>query len=105
LGVTLGDAVSYFVGYQGSALIPQKTQNSLRWIYDFGVKHPKIMPPILFLYAASPISNDFIAISLGLSRYPFWQMLIPLSLGNFTLNTALALLSTHTFAFFQGTVF
>ena len=105
LGVTLGDTASYFVGYQGSVLIPKKTQNSLRWIYNFGIKHPKILPPILFLYAASPISNDFIAISMGLSRYPFWHMIIPLGLGNFMLNASLALLSTQTFAFFQGTSF
>jgi membrane protein YqaA with SNARE-associated domain len=105
-GVTLGDAVSYFVGYQGSSIITRSFDKPFRLIHTFGLKHPKFLPWIFFLYGAfSPISNDFIAVSTGLSRYPFWEVMIPLALGNAVFNMSLAYFATQGYAFLQGSIF
>ncbi len=106
VGVMLGDSTSYYVGYQGSVIIPRALQKILMIIRNFGLKHPKILPLFFFLYGSlSPFSNDFIVISMGLSRYPYWQVMVPLGLGNLVFNISLAYLATQAYHLLKGIVF
>jgi len=105
-GVMLGDSTSYYVGYQGSVIIPGALQKILMMIRNFGLKHPKILPLFFFLYGSlSPFSNDFIVISMGLSQYPFWRVMAPLGLGNLVFNISLAYLATQAYNLLKGIVF
>ncbi|MBU3956282.1 hypothetical protein KJ633_07460 [bacterium] len=105
-GVMLGDSTSYYIGYQGRIIIPDRLQKILQQVRYFGLKYPKILPLFFFLYGSLvPFSNDFIVISMGLSRYPFWRVMIPLGLGNLVFNISLAYLAVYAYAFLQGIFF
>jgi membrane protein YqaA with SNARE-associated domain len=105
-GVMLGDSTSYYVGYQGSVIIPGALQKILMMIRNFGLNHPKILPLFFFLYGSlSPFSNDFIVVSMGLSRYPYWRVMVPLGLGNLVFNISLAYLATQAYNLLKGIVF
>lgn len=105
-GVMLGDSTSYYVGYQGSVIIPRTLNKILQRIRNFALKHPKILPVFFFMYGSlSPFSNDFIVVSMGLSRYPYWRVMVPLGMGNLVFNISLAYLATQAYALLKGIVF
>ena len=105
-GVMFGDSTSYYLGYQGSNLIPKSLCKIFELIKNFGLKYPKLMPMLLFLYGSiSPFSNDFITISMGLSRYPFFKVMIPLGLGNLVFNVSLAYFATQAYDLLKGILF
>lgn len=106
LGVMLGDTTSYYVGYQGSAIIPGAFHKILNMIRNFGLKHPRMLPLLFFLYGCiSPFSNDFIVISMGLSHYPYWRVIVPLGLGNLVFNIFLACFANQAYDLLRGVVF
>jgi len=105
-GVMLGDTTSYYVGYQGSAIIPRSFHRILDTIRNFSLKHPKLLPLLFFLYGCmSPFSNDFIVISMGLSRYPYWKVIAPLGLGNLVFNVSLSYFATEAHELLKGIFF
>ncbi len=98
LGVMLGDSMTYFLGHQSSDILPKRFKKPLAKISTFLVRHPKFMYPFLITYGAvSPFSNDFIVISMGMIRYSYWKIMIPLTLGNIFFNIALAYLGYFAF--------
>ena len=99
-GVMAGDATSYFVGYSGRNVVPLAMQKNLQKFCSFCLAHPKILPVVFFLYGS--FSNDFIVISMGLARYPFWRVMVPLGSGNFVFNISLAYLAFYAYDFLQG---
>lgn len=102
-GVIAGDATSYFIGYNGRQIVPQKIQKNLQWFCAFCLARPKLLPVAFFLYGSLvPFSNDFIVISMGLARYPFWRVMIPLGLGNLVFNTSLAYLAIYAYGFLKN---
>jgi len=106
LGVILGDSTSYYVGYQGEAVIPDRFQKFFQKINDFSLTHPKALPLFGFFYGSFvPFSNDFITISAGLAHYPFWRIMIPLAIGNLIFNTSLAFLAVYAYNLLQGIFF
>lgn len=101
LSVALGDTVSYFVGYEGSEIIPEKIRGWLVKLFEYGSRHPKLLPLVIFAYGSlMPTSNDFIVVSSGLVKYPYWKVMLPLTLGNITFNTWLAFAAVHGYEFF-----
>lgn len=102
IGVMIGDSTSYFLGFEGRDIIPKKIQKFLEKIFKFGSRYPKFMPVFFFLYASlTPFSNDFIVISAGLAKYPFWKVMIPLALGNMIFNIGLAYLANDAYSLLQ----
>jgi len=102
-GVTLGDSTSYFVGHQGQVIIPQGIQKVLGKISAFGFKYPRILPLFFFLYGSFvPFSNDFIVISMGLARYPYRRVMLPLGAGNLVFNVSLAFLASYAYDFLRS---
>lgn len=106
VGVMIGDSTSYYIGYQGATILPRIIKKILQPIRGFAFNHPKILPWIFFSYGALiPFSNDFIVISMGLSKYPFKKVMIPLGLGNIVFNVSLAFFAKYLYTLLQGFLF
>jgi membrane protein YqaA with SNARE-associated domain len=106
LGVMLGDSTSYLVGYHGRAILPTSLQKTLERLLKFFMRYPRTLPFFFFTYGAIiPFSNDFIVVTMGLARYPFWRVMLPLGIGNFVFNIGLAYLSVYAYGFLQGIFF
>ncbi|TSC71504.1 MAG: hypothetical protein G01um101470_573 [Parcubacteria group bacterium Gr01-1014_70] len=64
-------------------------------------KRAWMIPIFVFLYGAFfPLSNDFVVISFGLARYPFWRVMIPLTAGSAVFNMMLAYLGKYGVEYF-----
>ncbi len=101
LCVGLGDTVSYLVGYEGREIIPGKIRGWLERLFAYGARYPRLLPLFIFLYGALiPTSNDFIVVSSGLAKYPYWRVMLPLVCGNIVFNTWLALAAMHGYEYF-----
>ena len=96
-GVILGDTTSYLVGYHGRRILPAQLQRAFQKFCGWCLTRPSwLVPGALFLYGALvPISNDFIVISMGLARYPYWRLIVPLGLGNIVFNVGAALVGAY----------
>lgn len=96
LGLAAGDSITYFIGYQGKEVLPTRLQKVFDKICFFCSRKSWLMPFFLFIYGAMiPIPNDVIILPLGLGRYGYWKMAIPLTLGNIVYTTSLALLGYY----------
>ena len=103
LGLFLGDSTSYLLGYYGHHVVPNGLQNELQKVHAWLMarKRAWTIPIFIFLYGALfPLSNDFVVISFGLARYPFWRVMIPLALGSVVFNTALAYIGKYGIGYF-----
>lgn len=96
LGVMFGDSFSYYMGYSGGTVIPQKFKYIFEKISSFAIRKPKTFLLGSFLYGAfSPLPNDLITVSAGIAKIPFIKVMIPLVLGNLVFNIGFAYLSLY----------
>ena len=102
LGVILGESTSYWIGYTGRDVLPIKAKNIFNRISKYFNKDLTWRVPIfLFIYGSlSPLPNDVILIPLGMARYPFLKVIIPLGLGNIIYNILLAVAGFYGLTFF-----
>jgi membrane protein YqaA with SNARE-associated domain len=106
VGVMLGDSTSYLVGYHGGAILPGGLQKILKRLLNYFMRYPRALPFFFFAYGAFiPFSNDFIVVTMGLARYPFWRVFIPLGLGNLVFNIGLAYLAVHAYGLLRGVLY
>lgn len=98
-GVMLGDSTSYLVGYSGREILPQKINSVLNKVYAWCSKKPSwIIYTFLYLYSSiMPIPNDVLVVPLGLARYPYFKVIIPLWLGNMTFDILVAFAGAYGF--------
>jgi membrane protein DedA with SNARE-associated domain len=92
-GVAMGDSTSYLIGYSGREIITGKIQKIFNRLHKWCMKKPKAVT-FLFLYLYSsfmPLPNDVIVMPMGMARFPYLKLIIPLWLGNVTFNIAVAL--------------
>ncbi|KKS26342.1 MAG: hypothetical protein UU87_C0002G0021 [Parcubacteria group bacterium GW2011_GWA2_42_11] len=102
IGVMLGDTTSYFIGLKGGELLPRAIQNIFQKMIAFFMRFPRLLPFFFLFYGSFiPFSNDFIVISMGLAKYPFWRVMVPLAIGNIFFNTGLAFLTVYAYNFVQ----
>lgn len=102
-GLMLGDSISYFLGYHSHAAIPEKIRRLLVRVRTFGERHPRIMPLIFFSYASViPFSNDFVGMTMGLARYSFLRVMIPLALGTLVFNSVVAYFGASLYELILG---
>lgn len=98
LGVAFGDSTSYYAGYFGRALLSGRVQQNLEKLERVRHTHPRMLPIIFFFYACFvPFSSDVFTIPMGLIRYPFWKIILPLACGSIIFNTAICLLAVHAY--------
>ncbi|TSC70084.1 MAG: hypothetical protein CEO12_581 [Parcubacteria group bacterium Gr01-1014_46] len=106
IGVSLGDSTSYFIGYQGRTILPEKMDKWFERVHRIGTERPKLFMLLCFLYSCFiPESNDFITIPAGLARLPFFNVMIPLVLGNIIFDISLAFLAPSVYDLLQGIFF
>src|SRR3989344_4787436 len=100
-GVSLGDSTSYLVGYGGREILNEKLRRTFNNFYNWAMKKPKWMFfSVLYLYPTlSPLPNDMIVVPLGLARFPYFKMIIPMWLGNMTFNLIAAFAGIYGFNF------
>lgn len=97
-GLFLGDSTSYLLGYYGHHVVPNGLQEELQKVHAWLMARKRVwvIPVFIFLYGAFfPLSNDFVVISFGLARYPFWRVMAPLALGGVIFNMILAYLGKY----------
>jgi len=100
IGVMGGDTSAYFLGRSSREYIHPQMQRILGTLSRLQARYPRSMPFVLFFYgAATPLSNDWITVPLGLMQYPFWRMMIPLAAGNLVFNLVVCLLAAHSSSF------
>lgn len=102
-GLFLGDSTSYLLGYYGHHVVPNGLQEELQKVHEWLMNRKRawVIPIYIFLYGAFfPLSNDFVVISFGLARYPFWRVMIPLALGSIIFNMILAYLGKYGVEYF-----
>lgn len=105
-GVMLGDSTSYYLGHRGSDFIPKRFEKFFFRLRNLITHHPKLFPWFCFVYGTFiPFSNDFITITAGLIRFPFWKVILPLGLGNLLFNTAIALIAANSYSILQGILY
>lgn len=101
-GVTFGDTVTYFLGYQGHSLAREYMPRVIEWLRAFQSRHPRLTPAIIFCYGAFvPLSNDVVTIPLGLSRYPYWRTMLALVFGTAIFNIGLAYATVYAYPYLQ----
>lgn len=103
-GVFLGDSTSYFVGYKGRDILPSNLQRIFQKFCGWCITRPSwLVPLVIFSYGAFvPFPNDFLVISMGLARYPYWKLMVPLGLGNVTFNIGVALAGSYGLSHYLG---
>jgi len=87
LGATLGEITGYFLGRFGSRYVNQDQRNGF---IEFIKKYPRLTPFVVWFLAVTPIPDDVVVISLGIARYPFQKILIPLMIGKLMFLTIIA---------------
>ncbi len=83
-GVTVGDSLFFFAGRHGRAALPGKWEAFLkrqgRRLQD---GPPWAVPLAVLLYAGfTPLPNEFLTVTLGLSGTRYRRIILPLLLGN-----------------------
>lgn len=94
LGIMLGDATSYFVGYSSREFIHQSRFD--KYIKKINIwcekKSGLALTIFFFIYGAFiPLPNDVVVVPMGIIRHRYWKVLVPLGIGNIVFNTWLAI--------------
>jgi len=92
IGMTLGDALGYVLGWFGRAVIADRQAPA--WVHACEVwmsRYRLGLPLFLYFYAALvSLPNELVVIPAGFSRQSWWHVLLPVFLGNVTFNVLIA---------------
>ncbi|MDD4286849.1 MAG: VTT domain-containing protein [Candidatus Peribacteraceae bacterium] len=104
IGQLGGDTTSYMLGFSGGSIASGRFAAAMDRFRNWVIRRPyRQMACALFVYGSiSPISNDWMLVPMGLARYPYWRVMLPLELGNVVFNTTMALLGTYGLASVLG---
>lgn len=94
IGMTVGDALGFFVGHSGRKLTEPDVHESklARWIVSFADKHPRGAYVLLFFYATfAPVPNELIVVPMAFLGYKLRYMAPTVLVGNFIFNTLVSL--------------
>lgn len=92
LGISIGDTIFYLLGKKGEESLPSKARKITKKFSHWIENRPAWLVPIVtFVYSGmTPFPNDILTVSLGLARYRYLYMIIPLILGNIFLTGLVA---------------
>ena len=98
IGLFLGDSTSYVIAYHGREIIPSRIQKTIDRAYEWSLSHPKWLASLaIFSYGAFiPLPDDLVVMPLGFIHYPYWRLMIPMTLGNIVFNTLAAFIGLYT---------
>lgn len=96
-GAILGDSALYFFGYSGGEIIPVSLKESFDKIFKWVSSKPYwFVATALFIYGAViPLPNSVVTVPLGLARYGYKKIMVPLSFGNLVFNIVLAFIGFY----------
>ncbi len=99
LAVTVGDSLYYYIGKKGNESLPKKLKKKIMSFSNWMKKQPKWrIQLVTFVYSGlTPFPSDLLTISLGLTRYRYRHIILPLMLGNILLTTIVALSVSRVF--------
>lgn len=99
IAITVGDSLFYYLGRKGEESLPKKARKFTRKFGEWMQERPKwIVQLITFVYSGcTPLPNDILTVSLGISKYTYKNILLPLVLGNIFLTTIVALIASGSF--------
>jgi membrane protein YqaA with SNARE-associated domain len=96
LGIMCGDTFSYFMGYSGSKILPERYKTFFDKIAGVALKKPKLFIFGSFLYGTfCPLPNDFITVSSGIAKIPYRKIMLPLMFGNLIFNIGIAYIALY----------
>lgn len=102
LGMVFGDLLGYFLGRAGRATFEPKNSVMLQRLEGMRSKHPLLPLVALFFYAGfAPAPNELVVIPMGYLKFPLWQILAAVLLGNVIFNVLAALGIVHITSFFS----
>ena len=86
LGAAIGEFTSYALGAGGGRYL-EGHGHSKRFssLHTFLLEHRRLVPLVIYLFAATPLPDDIIMVPLGIIRYGLMPSLIPCFLGKTTL--------------------
>jgi membrane protein YqaA with SNARE-associated domain len=104
IGQACGDSTSYLLGFSGGkiaarTLFPVVERFQQRF---FSLTYWKFAAALAVYGAVSPFSNDWLLIPMGMARYPYRKMMIPLEIGNLIFNVGAGLLGAYGLASILG---
>ncbi|WP_457556990.1 VTT domain-containing protein [Candidatus Harpocratesius sp.] len=84
LGAALGEFISYYIGRLiGSAKKVRESEVGEKFhrMREQFERNPKVVPLIVFIFAASPLPDDMILVPMGLMKYPYYKTFLPCVIG------------------------
>jgi len=81
LGSALGEMVGYGAGYAAKRVFSETRRRRLDAMLKVLLRHRKIWPLIVFLFALTPLPDDVIFVPLGIVRMDFARVFIPCIFG------------------------
>lgn len=92
LGMSIGDTVGFIIGKSGRAVVTMKDGKITRALKRAQDKHSLIVAAVYFLYAAfAPVPNELVVLPGAYMGLRFWQVILPVLLGNIVFNSLIAL--------------
>ena len=85
LGCVIGEMGGYIVGRGASAFISEERTQNLNKYQLFLIDHPRTAPILIYIFAATPLNDDFITIPLGIIKYSFAKTVFWCWLGKLSL--------------------
>lgn len=92
LGATLGELVSYGVGWSGSSLFKRKRPASYQAIRAFVHRRPVVTQVLIVAFASLPLPDDMLTLPLGMIRYPLWHLIPAMLFGKILAGLGIAIL-------------
>jgi membrane protein YqaA with SNARE-associated domain len=83
LGSAVGEFSGYVLGYYGQKAISLERRRKMSFMLKFFNRYG---PIVLFLFALTPLPDDLIFIPLGMLRYDFLRIFIPVLIGKILMN-------------------
>ena len=81
VGAAVGELTGYILGYAAKSVVGEKRKRSFDAILKLLMRHKRIWPLLIFLFALTPLPDDLLFIPLGLVRFNFLRAFIPCLLG------------------------
>ncbi len=88
VGAAIGEMTGYFAGYYGRRLL--KEEDKVNGFREYVQQRPSMTPLIVWFLAATPIPDDLLIVPLGVARYSWWRVFVPLLIGKAVFLTAIA---------------
>jgi membrane protein DedA with SNARE-associated domain len=88
MGAGIGEVTSYIVGRlfrKSEKLVNGDLGQKFERMRATFEKHPKMIPFIVFIFAATPLPDDVILVPFGVMKYSYWKTIIPCMLGKMVL--------------------